>query len=87
MADDNDLNMIFTCAVRYALGRMTYMPEVVTRYIMAHGDIVSKSFCSVALRDIENQRGMFVGLGQPCDIETWERFETWLKAKLEADAE
>lgn len=77
MKNDNDFNAVLICAVRYCLGRRTYMPSLVTEWIMhnMHGQLPKKDL-NIMLDDIESQRGM--GLGDPCDVQTWNRFEEWL---------
>lgn len=70
---------VLTCAVRYCLGRMTYMPGLVTDWIMDHckGLLTAKTLC-VMKRDIDEaeQRN---GLGMDCDVRTWKRFRAWLE--------
>ena len=82
-ADDNDFWGIVICAVRYSLGRRTYMPGLVTDWIMNHcAGLMSKRDITVMLRDIQEMRDSF-GLGDSCDVITWENFERWLTQQLE----
>lgn len=49
---DDDLECIIGCAMRYALGRSTYMPSLVCDFIKKHLDILSKKSLEVMIRDI-----------------------------------
>ena len=80
--DSEDLRALFICAVRYCLGRRTYMPGLVTEWIMGHcSGKLSDNDLSVMLDDINLQRRL--GLGDSCDIRTWVKFEAWLNGQRE----
>ena len=82
-AGDNSFWGIVICAVRYSLGRRTYMPGLVTVWIMGHcAGLMNKSDIAVMLRDIQYQRE-HGSLGDACDVATWENFERWLNQQLE----
>ena len=78
---DNHFDSILISAVRYCIGRRTYMPSIVTGWIMGHckGQLEHKTV-NVMIRDIEEvaQRGE-EHLGDECDRETWMEFLEWLK--------
>lgn len=89
---DKDLGTIAICAVRYALGRQTYMPGIVQDFVMRHPEIVNANVREVMLRDINeadhirevklsNGETMKIdGLGDSyIDRPGWLRFRTWLK--------
>ena len=81
---DDQFMLVLIAAVRYSLGRRTYMPDLVTRWIMASVPKLPAGTAKTMLRDIEEQRemGRRLGremLGDPCDVRTWETFESWLK--------
>ena len=69
---------VLNCAVRYCLGRMTYMPGLVTDWIMqhCHGLLTAKTLF-VMKRDIDEARARN-GLGMDCDVITWLKFREWL---------
>lgn len=75
---DDFFQGVLICALRYCMGRETYMPELVTGWIMRHmhGKLSNKTL-SVMKRDIDEtpveRRGM------DCDRETWARFRYWLE--------
>ena len=84
--DDHFYNIII-CAVRYCLGRRTYMPALVTSWIMAAVPELPAETALIMLRDINDQRrmGERIGkeaLGDPCDGKTWETFESWLQGRI-----
>lgn len=49
---DKDTGLILVCAVRYALGRQSYMPMVVQGYIRRHRDWLDERDIGVMIRDI-----------------------------------
>lgn len=90
----NDANMgiIVICAVRYALGRKSYMPGLVQDFIMRHPEILTENDRDVIIRDIEeadeirtytmeNGRTITVdSLGDTkIDRPGWLKLKEWLK--------
>jgi len=74
----DDLEAILICAVRYSIGRATYMPELVTGWIEDNmRGRLSRKTVSVMRRDIEEAKRRN-GLGMECDVKTWMRFDMWL---------
>ena len=88
----NNLYTIAICAVRYALGRRTYMPGLVTDWVMANfARRIPKGTAEIMLRDIQEQREMgerakYDSLGDTCDVRTWEKFEAWLRKERDREA-
>ena len=74
----DDLEAILICAVRYCIGRATYMPGLVTGWIEENmrGKLSQKTI-GVMRRDIDEARRR-QGLGMDCDVKTWEQFDVWL---------
>lgn len=64
-----DYEHIVISAVRYALGRMTYIVEITVNYIMQQidEDKLSDSCLSIILEDIKEAKN----LGMECDKEQW----------------
>lgn len=76
VSPDNQFESILISAVRYCLGRRTYMPEMVTSWIMSHcAGKLSGLTVDVMVRDIETTDD----LGDGCDVATWLMFKQWLK--------
>ena len=76
---NDDMDSVLICAIRYCLGRRTYMPDLVTRWIRGHCDgKLEPNTLAVMIRDIDEQERRF-NLGDECDIQTWYRFRGWLK--------
>lgn len=76
---------VLNCAVRYCIGRKTYMPGLVTDWIMQHcnGMLTGKTI-GVMKRDID-EAAQHDGLGMDCDVETWMGFRKWLEGQKEAE--
>ena len=47
-----DLGILCICAVRYAIGRQTYMPQTVQEIIRANLDAIDKTDLGIISRDI-----------------------------------
>lgn len=60
---NEDFGTILICAVRYALGRQTYMPGLVQGYIRPLLPCLDKRTLSVMQRDIEEAAHRPGGLG------------------------
>ena len=54
---DNDFRLIVLSAMRYAMGRDTYMPLVVTDYIKRHIRLLDDKFLVLAANDIRRHVG------------------------------
>ena len=69
----SDLEIIYTCAVRYGLGRRTYVTSVISDYLLKQD--LSKKCKSVMIRSIEECDDY----GMDCDKESWMILLTYLK--------
>lgn len=78
---DEDFGAVLICAVRYALGRRTYMPSLVTEYIMGHCHLtLDSNTLGVMIRDIEEQgKNGPDAYGDTWDEKTWRKFLDWCK--------
>lgn len=76
--DDDHFGCVLNCAVRYSLGRQTYMPRLVTDFIRPLLPYVSDRTIWCFLRDLEECRNF----GDPdVDEPTWKRF--WADVEAE----
>lgn len=71
--------MILICAVRYALGRMSYVVSEVCQYAAMQKDKLSKNCINVIVRDIEEELERFHDLGEKLGMECDEK--EWLKLR------
>jgi len=69
----SELEQIYVCAVRYALGRQTYITGVVSDYLQKQ-ELSTSCKCVIA-RDIEECKDY----GDDCDKEDWIRLLNKLK--------
>ena len=82
---------ILICAVRYALGRMSYIVGEVANYVFYKCKTLSKECIDIIIRDIEEEgsfqkkRYHLVGetLGMECDEKTWKNLLKALKGELD----
>ena len=68
---------ILICAVRYALGRMSYIVGVVAEYVAVKQPELSKECINIIIRDIEEELKRYHDAGQTLGMECDER--TWLR--------
>lgn len=80
-----EFECVLTAAIRYSLGRQTYMPSVVVGYIMPLLSDLSDKFLYVTMRDIDEQRGRGEkALGSPTvDKPVWVNFYKNIKIEYE----
>ena len=75
--------MILICAVRYALGRMSYIVGDVCRYVALKQPDLSQNCINIIIRDIEEELKRYHDAGQTlgmeCDERTWVRLLERLK--------
>lgn len=74
MISDNE--HILICAVRYALGRMSYIVGIVAEYVANNRNELSENCIAIIIRDIEEEIEMCHRLGKYCGMEFDER--TWI---------
>lgn len=74
-------------AFRYALGRMTYAPEMVVSYIVAAYESLSDATVTAIKRELDEElerdkrrreAGKRGSIGDECDRETWERLQEFI---------
>lgn len=64
-----DYEIIISCAVRYALGRETYIVSLICDYILKHIDALSINCLWSIAKDIRDQEQW--GYGAECDEHEW----------------
>lgn len=74
-----DYEHMLISALRYALGRRTYIVELTCRYIERQMPILSNKCKNIMIEDIEDQEEF--GYGAECDKEDW----MWLLKRLKAE--
>lgn len=69
----DDFGAVCNCAVRYCLGRRSYMPSIICRYIIPLLPELTDRTLDCFERDIAERKrtGFF---GDSCDYETWDAF-------------
>lgn len=76
---DWHFGMICICAIRYALGRRTYIVGVVCDYIRAKFDDIETSDLLVMIRDIKEASD----LGDDCDEADWTKLRDAMEQEVE----
>lgn len=80
---------ILICAVCYALGRQSYIVDVVAEYVWFKRKTLSEDCINVIVRDIEEEiefchrRGTTCGM--ECDERTWKNLHELLKKEGQQD--
>lgn len=78
MADD-DFGCVINCAIRYCLGRMTYMPGLVCDYVKNLLPYLNDKTIGCMERDIRECRDY----GMDCDAVTWMQFLTLVRQQMQ----
>jgi len=74
-ANDDDFGCVLNCAVRYSLGRQTYMPHTVMSYIKPLLPHLTKRTLVCMERDIREAESFGVGYGsETIDKPAWLNF-------------
>ena len=74
MNRDLHISELATCAVRYALGRQTYVSFSVPQAIKSHMNLISTKALYVMSRDIREYKEREGLIGMPCDHRSWMDF-------------
>ena len=76
---------ILICAVRYALGRMSYIVGEVAQYVFYKRKTLSVECINIIVRDIEEEMERYHAAGQTlgmeCDERTWKNLLEALKGE------
>ena len=81
---DSDHGTIVICAVRYSMGRRTYMPHLVMDYVKRHWPELSQADRNIILRDVDEELVVVdhynpKALGDEMDVREWREFLEWMK--------
>ena len=82
-SEKNDFGLICTSAVRYALGRRTYMPSVVIKFVLDNLDNLDANTIYCIERDVR-EHGSYGedAYGDECDKVSWLAFDDKLRNVL-----
>lgn len=73
-------------AVRYALGRQSYIVGITAQFVASIKDKLSPNCINIIIRDIEKELEMYhrvnMTLGMDFDEETWLRLRDFLKENI-----
>ena len=78
---DNDFGDIMILALRYALGRRTYVTDEVPEFIMQNAEHINERICTVMLRDIDEylqDRDKGLIKDDECDYQSWTKLAEYL---------
>lgn len=71
---NDDFGAVCNCAVRYCLGRRSYMPSLVCGYIIPLLPELTDKTLDCFERDIAERERTGFDFGDSCDYETWDAF-------------
>lgn len=71
---NDDFGAVCNCAVRYCLGRRSYMPSLVCGYITPLLPELTDKTLDCFERDIAERKRTGFDFGDSCDYETWDAF-------------
>ena len=76
---DDDFGCIVNSALRYAIGRHTYMPSVVRNFIRKYMTVLDAKTLVVAIRDIDSE----LRIGELDDADEWSLLRSELQVRLD----
>ena len=76
---DEDFGCIINSALRYAIGRHTYMPGVVRDFIRRYMNVLDSRTLVVAIRDIDEE----LRIGDLVEAEEWSLLRSELQTRLD----
>ena len=79
--DVRDLKDMIISALRYALGRRTYITSETAEFIKRYPELIDERVKSVMLRDLEEyfQKRESFKFDDECDFNTWKNLYSWLE--------
>ena len=80
---DQDFGCIINSALRYAIGRHTYMPGVVRDFIRRYMNVLDSRTLVVAIRDIDEE----LRIGDLVEAEEWSLLRSELQTRLDETQE
>ena len=81
---DDDFGAVLNCAVRYCLGRQTYMPGIIISFISPYIEKLSNRTLWTIQRDIDEAAAYPKGLGDPeIDKPMWLKFRSAVTKEIE----
>lgn len=77
--NEEDIFPLLISAFRYALGRRSYMPSLISSIILANKDKLVGWQRHQFVDEVVDYKNMYGDLGDECDEKTWMRFceEMW----------
>ena len=88
----DDFGAILNCAVRYCIGRESYMPNLVMKYIMKHPHILTPKSVGCMIHDLEHVKEQpqtewekahnRTAFGLDYQQDLWMQFLSWLKERM-----
>nr|DAQ31004.1 MAG TPA: helix-turn-helix domain protein [Caudoviricetes sp.] len=80
---NDDFGAVCNCAVRYCLGRRSYMPSLVCGYLTPLLSKLDDNTLFCFKRDIEEHKKDGFDFGDSCDYETWKQFYTAVQKEID----
>lgn len=80
---DVNFSDLAVCAVRYALGRETYVSYSVPKTILNNIDLMRTNSLKVIVQDITAWKEHYGKIGMECDENSWLKFKAELEQELE----
>ena len=79
----DEFGAVCNCAVRYCLGRRSYMPSLVCGYLTPLLSKLDDNTLFCFKRDIEEHKKDGFDFGDSCDYETWKQFYTAVQKEID----
>ncbi len=84
MLNANDLDTLFFCSFRYALGRRTYIVHDIASLILENKERLKRQTIAKIIEEIYGSV-MTGSAGMKCDVTIWQNLATYLEMYLQDD--
>lgn len=81
--EDKDFSIIVFCAFRYALGRMTYIPHIVSDFIKEHIEKITNKHIYLMIHEIDEYYEANSYIGMRIDTDAWLNLKEFLEIEME----
>lgn len=82
IGQDPETSTIALCALRYCMGRRTYIPSLVIDWTKRHWEELDPHVHVIVFSDLKQAFGRGVNMGDNCDLDTWRDFWEWVQRKM-----
>lgn len=81
IASDPDTGQAAICALRYCIGRRSYLPSLIIVWVKRYWELFDFPTRLTIFKDLKQEIDGKRDLGDECDRDTWMKFYQWMQDK------